>query len=288
MTEYHILSLGAGVQSTALYLLSMRGELGVPKFDFVIFADTQEEPEAVYRHLEWLQSLGGPKINIRSVGRLGDDLKKGRPRSTEGENTGVASIPVFTKELDGDVGKSKRQCTKEYKTEVVERFIRREVLKLAPKKRIPKDVIVHQYIGMSADETGRMIRVKARIEENSWQRPHFPLWENNWHRQYVRDWLKDKVPHETPRSACVFCPYKRDSEWRRLRDTDPVGWARAIEIDNALRAEAFAAARMKSQLYLHRSCIPLAEAPINEIDDGQQELAWQHPMAAECEGMCGL
>lgn len=41
MREFHILNLGAGVQSTALYLMSMRGE--APKFDCAIFADTQEE-----------------------------------------------------------------------------------------------------------------------------------------------------------------------------------------------------------------------------------------------------
>ncbi|NBW19669.1 MAG: hypothetical protein EBR82_68020 [Caulobacteraceae bacterium] len=51
----HILNLGAGVQSTALYLMSLDGE--VQKFDAAIFADTQEEPEDVYRHLEWMESL---------------------------------------------------------------------------------------------------------------------------------------------------------------------------------------------------------------------------------------
>ena len=35
----NILNLGAGVQSTALYLMSIDGE--VPKFDYAIFADTQ-------------------------------------------------------------------------------------------------------------------------------------------------------------------------------------------------------------------------------------------------------
>lgn len=43
-----------------------------------IFADTQEEPESVYRHLEWLKSLGGPPILIDTAGKLGDDLIHGK------------------------------------------------------------------------------------------------------------------------------------------------------------------------------------------------------------------
>ena len=43
------------------------------------------------------------------------------------------------------------------------------------------------------------------------------------------------VPHEVQKSACVFCPFKSNAEWRRLRDTDAEGWSRAIQIDTALR-----------------------------------------------------
>ena len=55
--EYHILNLGAGVQSTRLYLEY--------EYDAAIFADTGEEPQAVYRHLEWLQSVRRTPILIR-------------------------------------------------------------------------------------------------------------------------------------------------------------------------------------------------------------------------------
>ena len=48
MSELHILNLGAGVQSTTLYLMFMRGDIK-PQIDYAIFADTGEEPEAVYR-----------------------------------------------------------------------------------------------------------------------------------------------------------------------------------------------------------------------------------------------
>lgn len=45
MKEFHILNLGAGVQSTTLYLQSMRGEC--PRFDIAIFADTLQVDAAL-------------------------------------------------------------------------------------------------------------------------------------------------------------------------------------------------------------------------------------------------
>lgn len=49
--SYHILNLGAGVQSVALYLMFLNGELD-GKLDYAIFADAQKEPKSIYKHLE--------------------------------------------------------------------------------------------------------------------------------------------------------------------------------------------------------------------------------------------
>ena len=63
MSEHHFLNLGAGVQSTALFLMSIDGdEPLVPRYDAAIFADVQEEPDDVYKHLDWLDAQGGPPI----------------------------------------------------------------------------------------------------------------------------------------------------------------------------------------------------------------------------------
>lgn len=50
MSEHHILNLGAGVQSTALYLFSREPDAKF-WFDLAIFADTGEESASVYHHL---------------------------------------------------------------------------------------------------------------------------------------------------------------------------------------------------------------------------------------------
>ena len=49
--DLEILSLGAGIQSTALYLMSLNGEFEKTP-SAAIFADTQWEPKEVYEHVE--------------------------------------------------------------------------------------------------------------------------------------------------------------------------------------------------------------------------------------------
>jgi hypothetical protein len=76
--------------------------------EVAIFADTQEEPAAVYRHLDWLEANFAQRIPIwrKTIGKLGDDLSRGI------HSTGqrVASIPAFTTALEGRKdGQTRRQ-----------------------------------------------------------------------------------------------------------------------------------------------------------------------------------
>ena len=179
MKQYSILNLGAGVQSTTVYLLNLEGKIS-PRYDFAIFADTQEEPVAVYEHLKWLESLGGPPILRGTAGRLGDDLvRRGDGRA--------ASIPAFT----GGVGKEgmlRRQCTKEYKLEVIDRVLRRRVLGLKPRGRIPAGVHIEDTFGISFDERGRASRIYERFLLGSKNRScRFPLIEMKWSRVDCRN-----------------------------------------------------------------------------------------------------
>lgn len=290
--EHHVLNLGAGVQSTVLYLLLMEPGSDL-KFDLAIFADTGEEPEDVYKHLEYLRSLPGPEIWVRSVGsKLGDDIITGR-NSSGGR---FASIPAFTAEDHSlrrtgfwkstpsakKIGMVRRQCTDEYKIQVVTKAIRREVLKLKPRARVLKGTIVHQYFGITTDEATRATRAKERFKNIKWAVPHYPFLEMQWSRRDCEKFLLQKLL-AVPRSACVFCPFKTNREWQRLKETDPAGWKRAVEIDNALRGgNAKMGKNMKQKLYLHRSCIPL------EMVSLEKETATLPPMMNECQGMCGM
>lgn len=73
-----VLSLGAGVQSTTVLLMSCLGEL--PKLDCAIFADTGWEPRAVYEHLAaWLKGYAaehGIPVHQVSAGNIRADAMR--------------------------------------------------------------------------------------------------------------------------------------------------------------------------------------------------------------------
>lgn len=86
-----VLSLGAGVQSTALFILGCEGDL-VPKLDAAVFADTRWEPRHVMTHLGNLRQYGeehGVPVYLASKGSLIDDLLDPRV---------YATIPAWTVE----------------------------------------------------------------------------------------------------------------------------------------------------------------------------------------------
>jgi hypothetical protein len=270
-----ILNLGAGIQSTTVYLMMLRGE--IPAADHAIFADTQEEPGAVMEHLRYLQSLNGPPIHVVTAGKLGDDLSRGE--NSTGQR--FASIPAFTAKTEGGTneGLLRRQCTKEYKLNPIEKFIRRELLGLPKGGRVKGQV--HQVFGISLDEAGRAARITRNASK--WQIMEFPLIEMRMTRLHCIEWLEAYgLPHKVPRSACVFCPYKNNAEWRKLRDEDPEGWNRAVEIDAALRIPGRIVNRgLNQKLFIHRSCKPLDQVDLSEK---QHSLGF----AVECKGMCGI
>lgn len=275
--EWHILNLGAGVQSTALYLMSMAGEIPVT-FDVAIFADPGDEPEAVYKHLSWLESLNGPKIIRASRGCLGDDIQAGQ--NSTGQK--FVTIPAFIAFDEGKPsGMIRRQCTREYKIDVIMKTIRQDVVGLKPRQRMPKGVHVHQYVGFSYDEPGRAARMRGRYGTIPWSTCHFPLIDEVMKRGDCVRWLEQTgVPHETPRSACVFCPFHSNLEWRRVKE-NASDWDRACEIDDALRIEGNVLNRNQdAKMYVHKSCRPLRDVNLHEDQRSLFDM--------ECEGGCGL
>lgn len=281
--DFHVLNLGAGVQSTTVYLLNLQKKIK-PRFDYAIFADVGEEPTKVYEHLEWMKLLDGPQIIVGSWGhRLGDQLRVGM--NSTGQR--FVSIPAFTAREEGKkTGIVRRQCTKEYKIEVIDRIIRRNILGLAPRQRIPKSIKVYQHFGISKDEIGRATKIYENwIMGKSPFEPQFPLLELGWERKDCVEWLREfgNVPHEVPRSACVFCPFRSNAEWVLLKLTDPEGFARAIEIDEALRIPGNVCNRnMEDRMYVHPSCIPLVQI------DFSIPAPPSYDFGNECEGMCGV
>ena len=275
-TQWNVLNLGAGVQSSTLALMAARGEI-TPMPDFAVFADTQAEPQSVYDWLDWLEKqLPFPVYRV-SRGNLTEDSlartykKRGTPQVRN-------LIPMFGLMPNGEkTAAIGRRCTADYKVEAILKCIKRE----CGIKRGQKDITVTQWIGISWDEIQRM-----KYPNYTWTQHRWPLIEKKMQRHQCLQWMKDNGYPEPPRSACVYCPFHSDTEWRRLRDREPKEFQRAIQFDKDLRkAHNEHNPDLNMEVYLHKTCKPLDEIDFDS-DEDKGQMTWD--FQAECEGMCGV
>src|ERR1017187_6074896 len=98
MTEpIHIISLGAGVQSSTMALMAAAGEI-TPMPKCAIFADTQAEPKSVYVWLDWLEKqLPFPVYRVVKGYGLTDALLTLRVSKTSGNTYCNTSLPAYYK-----------------------------------------------------------------------------------------------------------------------------------------------------------------------------------------------
>jgi hypothetical protein len=266
--KLRVLSLGAGVQSTTLALMAAHGEIG-PMPDYAIFADTGDESAATLETVEWLASgnvLPFPMHRVSAGRKISDDI---RLRATEGPGGSrrFASAPFFT----ANGGRGRRQCTREFKIEPIEREQRR-LAGYLPRQIMPKGS-VEVWIGISLDEVVRAGAAFAR-----WAVHRHPLLELRMTRQDCVTWLSRHAYPVPEKSACTFCPNRTDFEWRRLKDRDPAGFSTAVEIDELCRQTP----GMRHQEFVHASRRPLGEVDFSSAEDRGQG------MLDICEAGCGL
>ena len=156
--DYTYLSLGAGVQSSALLVLACTDER-VPTPDVAIFADTGDEPASVYDYLEiltdWAKPFGVDVLTTQK-GVLSDACKKG-----------FVPVPIYTANADGSTGILRRQCTREYKIAPITKKVR-ELLGYEPRYRVKESV--RAMLGISLDEIQRMKESRFK-----WVTNCFPL-----------------------------------------------------------------------------------------------------------------
>ena len=278
----HFLNLGAGVQSSTMALMASHGEI-TPMPEGAIFADTMAEPTEVYDWLDWLETkLPFPVYRVSKGDLTKDSL---RPRTAtskaknykEGEQYMKRIIPLFGLMPNGEVAAALgRSCTADYKIKPIEKKIKQ----LAEIKRGEKEAKVTQWIGISYDEIQRM-----KESQQYWTKLRYPLIELEMHRHHCKEWMAKNGYPEPPRSACYYCPFHSDHEWRNLRNSDPEHFAKAIAFDKDIRELSKRDQAMKMDAYLHRSCKPLDEVDFDS-DEDKGQLTWD--FKAECEGMCGV
>lgn len=275
--DLRFISLGGGVQSTVLSLMADEGEFGeVP--DVAIFADTFWEPEGVYENIAWLDEVLSFPVVTTSNGRsLRDDSSAGV------SNTGkpFTTIPVFTIDLRGSEGIQTRQCTSQYKIRPIHHAVKRH-LGLDPSRRMPANVSVETWLGISSEEV-----LRVRDSHVGWNVNRYPLVERRMTRTDCREWFAERYPDRPlARSACAGCPFRSDEEWMSLKTTDPDLYEDAVDLDRRLRdPDDPAGSTVRGEAFLHSS-----RRPLDEAVDRAEHLKRIQPRlwVDECQGVCGV
>jgi hypothetical protein len=270
----HVLSYGAGTQSTALLLMALEGKINGVIPDYIIFSDTGWEPQKIYDWLnkvnDYIKGKYDREIIIAEGKNIRQDLIEGN-----GRKSGFVVIPTFVKHEDGSIGMGRRQCTNDYKIIPVNKKIR-QLLGYAPRKRVKE--VVHIWKGISTDE---IQRVKPSREK--WQVAEHPLVDiMEVDRQSCILYVEQTGLGTPPKSSCIGCPFRDNNAWREMKLRDPASWKDAVAVDNYLRT-ATQYQNDKAQNYIHRSGIPL-----EEVDFQTNQLEFDDMFTNECEGMCGV
>jgi hypothetical protein len=270
----HYISLGAGVQSSTMALMAACGEI-TPMPEAAIFADTQDEPQSVYRWLDWLEKQLPFPVHRVTKGKLSNSAKMMKI-TNDGRKFSTTNIPFHTLSSTGEIGAIRmRGCTRDYKIYPIQRLLR----KLAAIPRGQKTPLLQQWIGISLDELQRM-----KPSRDPWYECRWPLIELRMSRQQCLDWMLARGFPEPPRSACVYCPYHSNKEWRRLQVDEPEAFAEAVQFERDIQANKASTQNFSSTPFLHRSCKPLDAIDFRtDVEKGQLTL-WDD----ECEGMCGV
>lgn len=269
-----ILSFGAGMQSTALALMSCENAMrapapypAVPVYDAVIFCDLGLEPPWVMRQVEFTRCAcekAGIPFYVLDTPLYQDFL------ANFGERR-MVSIPWWTLKEDGHKSKMPRNCTIEYKIETISKFVRWELLGYRKGQRLrPEDTKAHEmHMGFSAEEQRR-----CRENPNPMFVNRFPLVEMGLTRADNYKYILEEWGLDTKASACAFCPFHRNYFFQYIQEHEPKTYAAVVGVDNLLR-DKNPKPPMDSDLFISRSRKRIADLTPADCDD------------AECFEYCG-
>ena len=273
----NVISLGAGVQSSVMALMAANGELK-PTPDCAIFADTQWEPQKIYEHLDWLESVVSNPLRVDhpfpiyrvTNGSLRNDAIANEPVRGRGKKS-FSAIPWFSKR-----GMGRRQCTFDYKILPLNKKIR-SLLGYKARQRIPVGN-VQVWVGISTDESVRMKPSRERWIKNIW-----PLIDADMSRHDCVRWFEENYPNRhLQKSSCLGCPFHNDAAWRELKNGNPDEWRDIVHVDSQIRHGG--SGDKTNKQFMHRSLQPIDEVDFRNLEDMGQLNFFNE----ECEGMCGV
>lgn len=258
-----VIAYGGGVDSVAELILLRRA--GEPPPTAIVMADPGDEKNGTLAYTrDWtnprLRRWGWPEVTIisrMSEGQL-RPVQAGRTRRIETlreECLRTNSLP--------SIAFGPKKCSQKFKGEPQRWWLDRMPWARAEWKAGRKLV---RAIGYNFDEPSRVQRSNAvltappprppehratkctvcgTVEQPSprckwprdygkWERERFNFWYPCFEAKLTRDAELALIQSEgmpaPPKSSCKFCPNNQIEEWLELRDTDPTGFAEAVEM----------------------------------------------------------
>ena len=267
------------MQSSALHLMSCENALAkirgeppvwpqVPIYDISIFCDLGFVPPWVKKQVEFLANAGhscGVPLVILDSPLYTDFMENFGERRT-------ISIPWWTIKEDGHKSKMPRNCTIDYKVELISKYVRWELLGYKKGQRLrEEDKKAHEmHMGFSAEESRRCKESPNPMFVNK-----FPLVEMGLTRADNFAYIKDVWGLETKASACSFCPFHKNYFFKFLRENEPEQYAQVVGVDELLR-DKNPKPPMDSDLFISRSRKRLMDLTDEDCND------------AECFEYCGM
>lgn len=269
-----ILSCGAGMQSTALALMSCANKLieenragdfnckytqGVPIYDAVIFCDLGLEPSWVLSQVNFIKNAcewAGISFYILESNLYEDYI------NNFGEKR-VVSVPFWTVDENGKKGKMMRNCTLDYKINMIQKFIRWEILgykKGAHTK--PEDIKAHEmHIGFSKEEERRCSENPHKMFVNK-----FPLCDLGLVRADNYAYIKDVWGLDSKASACCFCPFHTNYFFKHIKKHNKPEYEQTLVFDQLLEDQQ-PNTKINSKLFISRSRKRIKDLLPEECED---------------------
>jgi len=254
--EMRLFSSGGGVQSTAVLVLSARGDLPYRVHVFANTGDDSEHPDV----LAYVRNVSQPYAITHGIQFV--EIAKGGRTLYQSLMSTNRSVPIPARMSNGAPGN--RACTVDYKIRQIDRWIATNGGRDAD--------IVTVGLGISTDEIQRARRNGRQwIERNRfWKQLEYPLIDLDMSRADCLAVIRDASLPPAPRSACYFCPFHSPMEWRRLDKQRPDLFARAVQIEEHINHKRVALLK-KDKVWLHPSLAPLDLAVQSQMDFDELE-----------------
>lgn len=242
----HVLSLGGGVNSTALMVWLIQEQLPL---DVVVFADTGGEVPETYQHLALVERyLAEHKVQYLHL----PGLVRGRDLYQTCWERKVFPSAVW------------RWSTRDFKVKPIHRYYR------------SLNSHINQYLGIAFDELERMSTSREEYITNL-----YPLVDHRLNRTDCERLIAGAGLPIPVRSSCYFCPFNNADRWRWLLDHHPELFDKAIALEE--NSKHFPSQRLTDQMFRAKETVWLRNLPERLVsigtNDGIEEL---QPCGAEC------